>query len=130
MVGSIGDVDEPLLLVQRIEGDLPGRARAVRIWRQDGLSNVRPVLLEYLDPVTRPIGHVDETVVGDGETVDRGPPGTAGRSGRIPGGWRLIRRRLAVGAPVALVRSRLGVEHDEAAVPIPVRDVELIRPFV
>ena len=126
LVVTVGDEDEPLLLivrerqvprrpVRRHDAELPGHDRAERVLRDDGLSHERAVLPKHLNPVAAAIADVDLTVPGDLDARD-----VAKRfRGRV---CRCVRRRrctrglLAIREPVAFVDALVRIEDDNAPV--------------
>src|SRR2546430_6547841 len=64
-----------------------------------------------------PVANVEEPVPGEPDAVDRVAEGLHAR----------VAGRTAVGAPVALVGARPGIEDDDAVVLVPVRHEELVR---
>src|SRR6185369_939062 len=99
------------------EVEVPRRAVAARLRRHDELTHEGAVLAEDLDAVVRPVAHVDEAVA-------REPDAVHGIAEALDAG---VAGRPAVGAPVALVASGLGVEHDHAMVAVAIGDEELTR---
>src|SRR5262245_1645132 len=97
VVLAVGVVQPGLGRVVR-EVDVPGRAAATGRSRDDELLQEGPVLLEDLDPVVRPVAHVEQAVL-------REPDAVHGVVERLHAGRY---RRTAVRAPVTLVGPEIG----------------------
>src|SRR5258706_894408 len=104
IVGAVGHDEIILVLVERREGDAPGRAGALRLRIEDELLHIGAVLLEHMDAIVGAVADIDQPVIGDDDAMD----GIAEllRLG-IVGRQILVGRRLAIGAPHALHRTRI-----------------------
>src|SRR5206468_9718903 len=80
---------------------------------------------ERLDAVVRPIRYIHNSVSGDLNAVRRVEL-LRSRTARLASFRGLVVRLVAVRAPVALVGTGLGVEHDDAAVTITVGNKHLV----
>jgi len=61
LVGAIDDEREPLIRIGR-EADVPHRSAAEGLLRDEGLPDERAFLRENLQPVVRPVAHIDQTI--------------------------------------------------------------------
>src|SRR5207249_5549353 len=96
---------------------VPHRAVAARRGGDDELLDEGPVPLEDLDAVVATVADIEEPVPGEPDAVDRVAERLHAR----------VARRATVGAPVALVGARLGIENDDAVVLVSVRHEDLVR---
>src|SRR6267143_6746337 len=145
LIGAVGHDQERLF---RIDGkpDVPHRATAERVLRDERFAHERPIFPEDLNPIVRAIAHVNQTIVRnphgvhDAElrrrravrivlagfvfvlhgAVERARQ-TLPRPQKIP-----IVGLLAVRAPVPFVGARCRVEHDDAMVHVAVGDIQLV----
>ena len=124
---AVGQVEELLLLVGR-EGDVPRRALGEGLGSDEHFVDVGAVGLKDLNAISRPIADVKQPVGRDVGAVDRTTELGRGRiAGRVLAEVQLVVRGLAVGAPVAFELAGVGVDHDDPAVEVAVRNVDLVR---
>ena len=105
LVLPVGEVEILLLRILR-ERDVPHRAVAERLRRDERLLHERAVGLEHLDAIVRPVADVDEAVVREVGAVHRRAELLRRRRVRIVRAEVRVVRLVAVGAPVALELAR------------------------
>ncbi len=126
LVAPVGDEEVRLLRVAR-ERDVPDGAVASRVLRDDDFLHERAVAREHLNPVVGAVADVHEAVVRDLRAVHRIAELLRRRRLRVVGPQIGVVGLVAVGAPVALERAGVGVDHDDALVAIAVGDVGFVR---
>src|SRR5213594_239918 len=109
-------------------------AEASRLRSDQTLPHERAICLKHLNPVVDAVADVQQAVLAlhravHGRKLLRSHIRVIFPLDRIPS-KRPIRRPLAVGAPMTLVGSRVGVEDDDATVPIAIRDEQLVRLWI
>src|SRR5258708_31013629 len=123
-VRAIRDVEETLRRIGR-QPNTEGGAGPLRFPFDEALLQEFALQRERLHAVVGAIGHIDDAVIGNLDAVRRVEllrPGAGGLA-RLGG---LVVGFGAIGAPVALIRSGLGVEHDDPAVAISVGNKHLV----
>ena len=131
-VAVVGQIHEALRGIRR-ERD-PGHRPVRRPAPVDErLRLVLPVEREHLHAAVLAIGHVDEIVVRHPHRVDRAaellralPFDVERRAATATRGGLRIDRRVAEGAPHALERAGVGVEHDDPAIAVAVGHEQLV----
>src|SRR5262245_4541314 len=121
-VRAVRDEEMRLQRVGR-EDQIVHRAVDLRFRLDRVLANEGAVLAEHLDAVVGAVADVDQTIDRESHAMHR-----VRELRRVRGVVRKLAvvRPLAIRAPVALVRPRRRVEHDDALVLVPVRDVDLV----
>src|SRR5437868_15232497 len=125
LVGAIGNIQEPLLRIFR-EGYVPHRSVAQRVLVEERFLYKGAVGLKHLHTVVHAVADIYETVVGD--------IGAEYRVAELLRDWGLriviakvgVVRLLTVRAPIPLELAGGGVEHNHAAVPVAVGNVQFI----
>src|SRR5262249_16200559 len=112
-VHAVDHVDEFLLLVGR-EYEVVDRAGTARRLLVDVLGDEAAVLAEDLHAVVGAVADIDETIPIDANAMHRISELLRGRLARIIGRRLVVARFLAVGAPVPLVSTGVGIEHGAA----------------
>ena len=128
LVRAVADVEKLLLRVWRQADGVDPRQIPAR--RDHRFLDECAVLLEHLNPVVLAVAYIQQAVTAHHHAVHRGKllrddvgiVGTFDRGATL----RSVDRWLAVGAPMALVRARVGVEHDHPPVSVPVRHEHLV----
>src|SRR6266576_65871 len=92
----------------------------------DLLFDEGAVRLEYLDAVVHTVAHVEQAIVRELGAVHRIAELLVDRRVQIVKAHVCVVRLVPVGAPMPLVLPRVGVEHDDAFVAIPIGDVQFI----
>src|SRR5213594_2454141 len=116
LIRAVGDVDEPLFGIGR-QRNSEGRACTFRFTLDESLLQEFAIKAERLDAIVRAIRHIDDAVFRYLNTMRRVELLRSGtRCLACLGG--LVIGLVAVGAPMALVRSGLGSEHDDAAITV------------
>ena len=129
-IGAIGDEDEALLRVAR-KHQVPDRAVLQGLRLDAKLLHEGAVLAKHLDAVVDPVADINETVVRQPHTMHGIAEALRGRRLGIVCRQLVVGRRLfPVGAPMALVGSGIGIEHDDAAVLVAVGHIQLARRVV
>lgn len=119
LVGSVCDIQVALPAVGR-EIQLPRGSEQFRLRCDGELAEEGAVLLEDLDPVVRPVAHVDAAIVGDTDAVDRDP--------ELALCGRVVIGKFPIGAPVPPVLACVRIEDDHSSVRVvAVCDVHLVR---
>ena len=126
LVLAVGEEHVLLLRILR-ERDVPHRAVAERVGRDEHFLHERAVRLEDLDAIVRAVADVD---AGRRSTARRSAPGCGtaviGGAFGIVGAEIRVVRLVAVRAPVALELAGVGVDDDDALVAVAVGDVGLV----
>src|SRR2546428_13330997 len=98
------------------------------------LPHERAICLKHLNPVVDAVADVQQAVLALHRAVHGRKLLRSHIRVVLPFDWisskRPIRRTFAVGAPMTLVGSRVGVEDDDAPVAIAIRDEQLVRPGI
>ena len=110
----------------RPDRDIPHRAAAERGLLEEPLFDERAVLLEDLDAVVHAVADINQAVIGELDAMHGISELLRNRRLGIVRRLLVVVRRLAIGAPVSLVRAGPGVEHDDAAVAVTVGDIDLV----
>ena len=124
MVPAIEDVQVLLPRVSR-ERDGIRRSRENRSLGDEDFLDERAVLLEHLHAVVRAVADIHQPIVGNRHRVRRAEL-LGGRRIRLVRTDVRILRAVAVRAPHSFEGAGVGVEHDDAPVPVAVGDVHLI----
>ena len=131
-IGAIGDVDVFLRPVFR-QHEIPHRAVLQGLWFDLKFLDEGAVFLEHLDTVVGAVADIHQPVARDPDAVHRARERLRQVSDRdrLVGRQFVIDRCLgAVGAPVAFIRTGLGIEHDDPAIAVAVCDIEFARRVV
>jgi len=126
LIGSIGEIDVLLFRILR-EGNVPYGSVAERPFLDDLLLDEGAVRFEDLDAVVHAVADIEQTVVCKLGAVDRAAELLIDWCVRVVIAGVGVVRFVPIGAPMPLVLSGIGVEHDDALVAIPIGDVQFIR---